>query len=110
MSRQTLNFLRPYLYRASRPLQPEHKRAYLSLQRRLVQTIATDAYTGPHDVEKQKRLEQLGKVKSLNEYHPRLLHPTGAESLSIRDFNAKYDGLEETKPDLVSVFGMIQPT
>jgi lysyl-tRNA synthetase class 2 len=64
-------------------------------------------YTGPHDVEKQKRLEQLGKVKSLDDYHPRLVHPSNAESLSLREFNAKYDSIQETQPHAVSVFGMM---
>jgi hypothetical protein len=71
-----------------------------------VQTINADHYTGPHDVEKQKRLEQLKTVKPLGNYHPRLRHSTSAPPLSLRDFNAKYDGIQETKPDVVTVFGM----
>jgi lysyl-tRNA synthetase class 2 len=101
-----LSFLRPYLYQSTRPLRAEHARAYLSVQRRFAQTIAAAEYTGPHDVEKQKRLEQLAKVKPLGDYHPRLRHPTGAEILSLRDFNAKYEGIQDTRPDVVSVFGM----
>jgi lysyl-tRNA synthetase class 2 len=107
MSRPTLSFLRPYLYQSIRPLKAEHARAYLSVQRRCIQQIAADDHTGPHDVEKQKRLGQLKKVKPLGEHHPRLLHPTGAETLSVRDFNAKYDGIQDSKSDVVSVFGMI---
>ena len=107
MSRPTLNFLRPYLHQASRSIRPEHARAYLSVQRRFVQSLAADAYTGPHDVEKQKRLEHLGKVKPLGDYHPRLAYSADAHNLSIRDFNAKYDGIQETTPDRVSGFGMI---
>ncbi|KAF1944632.1 lysyl-tRNA synthetase [Clathrospora elynae] len=108
MSRPALSFLRPYLYRTSRALKPEHARAYLSVERRFIQTVAADAHTGPHDVEKQKRLEQLEKVKPLGDYHPRLVYPTGAESLSLRDFNAKYNGIQETKTDVISVFGRVR--
>jgi lysyl-tRNA synthetase class 2 len=107
MSRPALNFLRPYLHQASRSVRPEHARVYLAVQRRFAQSLAADAYTGPHDVEKQKRLEHLGKVKPLSEYHPRLVHPADAHNLSIRDFNAKYDGIQETKEELVSVFGRV---
>ena len=110
MSRPALNFLHPYLQQASRSARPEHVRAYLSVQRRFTQSIAADAYTGPHDVEKQKRLEQLSKVRPLSDYHPRLVHPANAESLSVRDFNAKYDGIQETETDVVSVFGMTHCT
>lgn len=105
MSRTSLNFLRPYLYRATTPVKPEYARAYVSVQRRFAQTVAAENFTGPHDVEKQKRLEQLKKIKPLGDFHPRLVYPDGAESLSLRDFNAKYDGIQETKPDVVSVFG-----
>jgi lysyl-tRNA synthetase class 2 len=107
MSRPALNFLRPYLHQASRSINPQHARAYLSVQRRFTQSLAADAYTGPHDVEKQKRLEHLGKVKPLGDYHPRLVHSTNAQNLSICDFNAKYEGIQETKADLVSVFGRV---
>jgi lysyl-tRNA synthetase class 2 len=106
MSRPALSFLRPYLYQSARALRPEHVRAYLSVQRRFAQSVAADDYTGPRDVEKQKRLEQLRRVKSLDHYHPRLHHSPDVESLSIRDFNAKYEGIQETKPDVVSVMGM----
>jgi lysyl-tRNA synthetase class 2 len=105
MSRPSLSFLRPYLYQP-RALRAEHARAYLSVQRRFAQSIAADDYTGPHDVEKHKRLKQLKQAKPLGDYHPRLGHSTGVEKLSIRDFNAKYEGIEETKPERVSVFGM----
>jgi len=107
MSRPVLSFLRPYLHQASRSVKPEHARAYLAIQRRFAQSLAADAYTGLHDVEKQKRLEHLGKVKPLGDYHPRLVHSADAQNLSIRDFNAKYDGIQETKEDLVSVFGRV---
>jgi lysyl-tRNA synthetase class 2 len=110
MSRPALTFLRPYLHQASRSSRQDHVRAYLSVQRRFTQSIAADAYTGPHDVEKQKRLEQLSKVKPLGDYHPRLVHLANAESLSLRDFNAKYDGIQETETDVVSVFGMAHRT
>jgi lysyl-tRNA synthetase class 2 len=100
-----LNFLRPYLYRSTRPLRADHARAYLSVQRRLTQSIAADKYTGPHDVEKQKRLEQLATVKPLSDYHPRLRHDHGVESISLGDFNAKYSDIIDTRPDAVSVFG-----
>jgi lysyl-tRNA synthetase class 2 len=80
------------------------------VQRRFAQSIATDAYTGPHDVEKQKRLDQLSKVKPLGDYHPRLVDPASAQSLSLRDFNAKYDSIQETETDAVSVFGMAHRT
>jgi hypothetical protein len=52
-------------------------------------------------------LKQLKQAKPLGDYHPRLEHSTGVEKLSIRDFNAKYEGIEETKPERVSVFGMV---
>jgi lysyl-tRNA synthetase class 2 len=104
MSRPSLSFLRPYLYPSTRSLRAEHARAYLSVQRRFSQ-IAAEKYTGPHDVEKQRRLEQLGRVKALDDYHPRLRQPSGAEKLSIRDFNAKYEAIEETQPEMVSVLG-----
>ena len=105
MVRTSVTFLRPYLSQATRTIKPEHARAYLSLQRRSTQTLA-DAHTGPHDVEKQKRLEQLRNVKPLGDYHPRLVHPTGAENLALRDFNAKYGRIKATTHDVVSVFGM----
>ncbi|KAI4674212.1 uncharacterized protein J4E84_010718 [Alternaria hordeiaustralica] len=108
MSRAVLSFLRPYLHQASRSVKSEHARAYLAIQRRFAQSLAADAYTGPHDVEKQKRLEQLGKVKPLGDYHPRLVHSADAQNLSIRDFNAKYNGIQETREDLVSVFGRVR--
>lgn len=106
MSRPSLAFLRPYLYRALGPVpKPEAARAYGAIQRRLAQTYAADTYTGPHDVEKQKRLEQLRKVKPLGDYHPRLQHPAGLEHLSVRDFNTKYEAIRETQPEIISVFG-----
>ncbi|KAF2846912.1 lysyl-tRNA synthetase-like protein [Plenodomus tracheiphilus IPT5] len=108
MSRPYLGFLRPYLCRASRPLRPEHARAYLSIQRRLIQSVAAEDYTGPHDVEKQKRIEQLSKVRSLGEYHPRLVRSAGVESLSLRDFNAKYNSIQETQNEVVSVLGRVR--
>jgi lysyl-tRNA synthetase class 2 len=104
MSRTSLTFLRPYLSQTTCPLKPEYARAYLSVQRRSAQTLA-DVYTGPHDVEKHKRLEQLKAVKPLGDYHPRLVHPTGAENLPLRDFNVKYEGIKDTAQDVVSVFG-----
>jgi lysyl-tRNA synthetase class 2 len=106
MSRPALNFLRPYLHHAGRTARPEHARVYLSVQRRFTQSIAADAYTGPHDVEKQKRLDQLSKVKPLGDYYPRLVDPASAQSLLLRDFHAKYDSIRETETDVVSVFGM----
>lgn len=105
MSRPSLTFLRPYLSQAA-SRRPEHARAYLSVQRRFAQSLA-DKYTGPHDVEKQKRIDQLKKAKSLDNYHPRLNRPTGAESLSLRDFHEKYGGIQETTPHVVSVFGTL---
>jgi lysyl-tRNA synthetase class 2 len=105
MSRTSLSFLRPYLYRTARPLKSEHTRAYLSVQKRFAQTVA-DEHTGSHDVEKQKRLEQLKNVKALGDYHPRLAHHKDAPILSLRDFTAKYESIEDTKADVVSVFGM----
>ncbi|KAJ4366401.1 mitochondrial lysine-tRNA synthetase [Neocucurbitaria cava] len=108
MSRTSLSFLRPYLYRASAPAKPEYARAYVSIQRRLAQTVAAENFTGPHDVEKQKRLEQLKRVKPLGDYHPRLVYSTGAESLPLRDFHAKYESIQETNPDVVSVFGRVR--
>ena len=107
MSRPSLHFLRPYLYRGFAPTpKPEAARAYGAIQRRFAQTRAADAYTGPHDVEKQKRLDQLQKVKPLGDYHPRLQHSAGADSLSIRDFVSQYEAVQETKLERVSIFGM----
>jgi lysyl-tRNA synthetase class 2 len=68
--------------------------------------VSVDAYTGPHDVEKQKRLEQLKKAKPLADYHPRLVDTAGVENLSVREFNAKYESVKDTQSDVVSVFGM----
>ncbi|KAJ4316498.1 mitochondrial lysine-tRNA synthetase [Neodidymelliopsis sp. IMI 364377] len=107
MSRPALHFLRPYLYRGTRTLKPQQAQAYLSVQRRFKQTTA-DAFTGLHDVEKQKRLDQLKNIKPLGEYHPQLVYPAGAESLSLRDFNAKYADVQETKTDNVTVFGRVR--
>ncbi|KAH8728304.1 hypothetical protein GQ44DRAFT_702119 [Phaeosphaeriaceae sp. PMI808] len=106
MSRPSLGFLRPYLYQAARPLKVEHAQAYLSVQRRFAWSVAADGYTGPHDVEKKKRLDQLSSIKPLENFHPRLRHATGAERLTLGDFNAKYQ--EDTKPDLVSVLGRVR--
>ncbi|KAH4208853.1 hypothetical protein HBI73_070710 [Parastagonospora nodorum] len=108
MSRPALSFLRPYLRQSARSIRPEHARVYLSIQRRFAQSIAADEYTGPHDVEKQKRLEQLKRAKPLDDYHPRLHRSPDVESLSIRDFNARYEGIQETKPELVSVMGRVR--
>ncbi|KAF3034970.1 hypothetical protein E8E11_004361 [Didymella keratinophila] len=107
MSRPSLQFLRPYLYRSTPCLKPQHARAYLSVQRRLEHTTA-DTFTGPHDVEKQKRLDQLKNVKPLGDYHPQLVYPTGAEALSLRDFNARFADIQETKTENVSVFGRVR--
>lgn len=67
--------------------------------------MVTEDYTGPHDVEKQKRLEQLKKIKPLGEHHPRLTASKETERLSLREFSAKYDGINDKQTDVVSVFG-----
>ncbi|KAF2033033.1 lysyl-tRNA synthetase [Setomelanomma holmii] len=108
MSKMSLPFLRPYLQQAVRPLRPEHARAYLAFQRRFVQTINADDFTGPHDVEKQKRLERLKTVKPLGDYHPRLHHHIHTSPLSLRDFYARYDAIQETKEDVVTVLGRVR--
>ncbi|KAF2268215.1 class II aaRS and biotin synthetase [Lojkania enalia] len=126
MSRPTLQFLRPYLSRSFRPLSnPEHARVYCAVQRRSIvlgtgsstpaaiesahgKSTSNDAYTGPHDVEKQKRLDQLRKVKPISNYHPQLVHSVGVETLTIRDFNSKYDAINEAQSDLVVVFGRVR--
>src|SRR5262245_53853173 len=111
MSRPSLHFLRPYLYRGFTPLvNADAALAFCAIQRRLAQTVATDPYTGPRDVEKQKRLEQLQKVKPLGDYHPRLEYPSHATILSVHDFHAEYDKIRETQTDLASVFGMAAET
>lgn len=46
-------------------------------------------------------------MKSLDNYHPRLSPSAGVETLSVRSFQTKYDGIQETQTDLVSVFGML---
>lgn len=108
MSRPTLHFLRPYLNRGLQPtVKPELARAYVAFQKRFAQTIAADAYTGRHDVEKQKRLEQLRKMKPLGEYHPRLAHHANGEYLSLKDFHAQYEKLPDSVAERVSVFGML---
>ncbi|KAF2273477.1 class II aaRS and biotin synthetase [Westerdykella ornata] len=109
MAQYSFRFLRPYLSTSFRPLRnPEHARVYLSVQRRFAQTASVDAYTGPHDVEKQKRLEQLKKAKPLAEYHPRLEHGTGVERISVREFNSRYEKVQDTQPDVVSVIGRVR--
>ncbi|KAF2868804.1 hypothetical protein BDV95DRAFT_630486 [Massariosphaeria phaeospora] len=109
MSRPTLQFLRPYLHRGFQPtVKPEQARIYRSIQRRFAQTLACEAYTGPHDVEKQKRLDQLRAVKALSDYHPRITYPADVDNLSLREFVSKYGDIQETKPDLVSVFGRVR--
>ncbi|OAL47275.1 class II aaRS and biotin synthetase [Pyrenochaeta sp. DS3sAY3a] len=108
MSRNSLAFLRPYLQRASRPLRPEHARAYLSIQKRYTQSVAIDDFTGPHDVEKQKRLEQLRKEKPLADYHPKLVYPSGSANVSLSEFNAKYEGIQETAKDVVTTLGRVR--
>lgn len=70
--------------------------------------MAAEDYTGPHEVEKQRRLEQLKKFKPLGEYHPRFSQPTSAEKLTIREFNAKYAAIEGRRPDVVAVLGRIR--
>ncbi|KAF2112194.1 hypothetical protein BDV96DRAFT_581337 [Lophiotrema nucula] len=108
MSRNALHFLRPCLYRSFKPsIQSDHARVYCAIQRRFAHTSSSPPAT-THDVEKQKRLDQLGKVKPIGEYHPQLRHVAGVEALSVRAFNSKYDGIEETQADLVSVFGRVR--
>ncbi|EUC47767.1 hypothetical protein COCMIDRAFT_3247 [Bipolaris oryzae ATCC 44560] len=108
MSKPAFSFLRPYLHGASRSLKPHQAQAYIALQRRFVQNIAADTYIGPHDVEKQKRLDQLAKVKPLGDYHPRLVYSAHVQNLSVRDFNAKYHDISETTSDVVSVLGRVR--
>ncbi|KAF2017794.1 class II aaRS and biotin synthetase [Aaosphaeria arxii CBS 175.79] len=104
MSRPSLQFLRPCLSRSFRPLlRVEHARVYTAVQWRLAHS-ASDSFLGPHDVEKQKRLDQLRNVKPLEQYHPRLTHAPGLDRLTIREFNSKYDTIQETQSDLVSLF------
>jgi len=106
MSRPTLRFLRPYLTRGFQSAaKPEVARAYSAIQRRFAHASTADAYTGRHDVEKQKRLDQLREMKPLDQYHPRLVHADSEEFLSLRDFVSKYESIQETAPELVSVFG-----
>lgn len=78
----------------------------MSAQRRF-QHVSIDAFTGPRDVEKQKRLEHLRSVKPLGDYHPQLVYPEGAEVVSLRDFNARFADIQETKTENVSVFGKV---
>lgn len=106
MSRPSLAFLRPYLCRTVKPTNPEYARVYCAVQRRFAQSASVDAYTGPHDVEKQKRLDQLKKVRPLDKYHPRLVYSEGVENLSVMKFNAQYENIKDTQSDVVSVFGM----
>jgi lysyl-tRNA synthetase, class II len=95
MSRNPLPFLRPCLSRSFKPqLKAEHARVYNAIQRRFLQGAPPpiESYTGPHDVEKQKRLEQLQKAKPLGEYHPRMVHPSGVDSTLLpREFCEKYE-------------------
>ncbi|KAF1922885.1 lysyl-tRNA synthetase [Didymella exigua CBS 183.55] len=107
MSRPSLHFLRPYLYRGISSHRPQYAQAYLSVQCRF-KHVSADAFTGPHDVEKQKRLDQLKNIKPLGEYHPQLIYPAGAEPLSLRDFNARFADIQGTKAENVSVFGRVR--
>jgi lysyl-tRNA synthetase class 2 len=90
------------------PNNQEYARVYCALQRRFAHSASVDGYTGPHDVEKQKRLDQLKKVRPLEEYHPRLVYPPGVENLSVMKFNAQYENIKDTQPDVVSVFGRVR--
>ncbi|KAF1971633.1 lysyl-tRNA synthetase [Bimuria novae-zelandiae CBS 107.79] len=110
MSRPTLHFLRPYLTRGIQPaVKPELAGAYCAFQTRSAHTFAADAYTGRHDVEKQKRLVQLRKNSDLGEYHPRLAHNANGERLSLRDFNNRHQELpKDAAGEPVSVFGRVR--
>lgn len=108
MSRPYLGFLRPYLCRVAWPHKPEHARAYRSVQKRLATTVAAEDYIGPHDVEKQRRIEQLKRAKPLGAYHPRLSPAAGIERLSLHEFNTKYHSIQHTQNQLVSVFGRVR--
>lgn len=108
MSKTSLPFLRPYLHRGLQPIvKPELARAYCAFQRRFAQTIAADAHSGRLDVEKHKRLEQLRKMKPLEEYHPRMVNHANGEHASLRDFHSRYESISETAHDRVSVFGTV---
>lgn len=107
MSRLSLHSFRPNIYRRTQCLKPQHAQAFVCVQRRFQQTSA-DAFTGPHDVEKQKRLDQLKHIKPLGQFHPRLVYPAGAEALSLREFNARFADIQETKTENVSVFGRVR--
>ncbi|KAF2737141.1 lysyl-tRNA synthetase [Polyplosphaeria fusca] len=109
MARTALQFLRPYASRSFKPLaNPEHARAYCAIQRRALHTASQDTHTGPTDVEKQKRLDQLKKIRSIGEYHPRLNYVAGVERLTVREFNIQYDGIEGTQTNVVSVLGRVR--
>ncbi|KAH7396467.1 hypothetical protein BKA66DRAFT_455227 [Pyrenochaeta sp. MPI-SDFR-AT-0127] len=108
MSRTSLTFLRPYLSQATRSFRPAPAQAYLAIHKHFAYSTTSGDYTGPHDVEKQKRLEQLSKVKPLGQYHPQLIHRTGTKYLSLRDFDARYEGIQETQSDHVSVLGRVR--
>lgn len=90
-------------------IRPEAARAYGVIQKGFARTAAADAHAGPHDSEKKKRLQQLREVKPLDEYYPRLAFPAGAELQSLPDFHSKYEAIQETRPDIVSVIGMGKP-
>lgn len=107
MSRPSLQILRPYLSRSTSCLKPQYAQVYLSVQHRLKHTTS-DAFTGPHDAEKQKRLDQLKNIKPLGDYHPQLVYPAAAEALSLRDFNARFADIHDTKTENVSVFGRVR--
>ncbi|KAF2707276.1 class II aaRS and biotin synthetase [Pleomassaria siparia CBS 279.74] len=108
MSRVSLPFLRPCLSRGFQPIaRPEHAHVYQSIQRRFAQTASNDAYTGPHDVEKQKRLDQLRKMQPLSDYHPRLEHRPGVKKMSTREFQTTYSSLQNTNPTVVSLLGRV---
>ncbi len=107
MTRTILPFLCPWINRTTRSLKPEHAGAYISLQRRCTQSLASQHFTGPHDVEKQKRLDQLSKVKPLDNYHPRLVSSDGAAYRQFSAFNQKYGGINGRSDDLVSMLGMV---
>jgi lysyl-tRNA synthetase, class II len=109
MSRLPLQCLRPYLAASIRP-KPQHAHVYSAVQRRCVQSAAAEAQPGPADVEKQKRLEQLVKGRPLAEYYPRMSSTPDVEAISVRDFNSKYESIQEAQAEVVSVLGRVRST
>ncbi|KAF1954521.1 lysyl-tRNA synthetase [Byssothecium circinans] len=110
MSRISLPFLRPYLFRSVNPRNsPEAARAYNAVHKQFIYHDLPARYLGPLPVEKQMRLDTLRNARPLGSYHPRLeMKAEDTQDLSIRDFISQYEKIQETQAEMVSVFGRVR--